>query len=89
MERVVIMVPGEVIELEELKKNIRPDSRFEQSSGNKSSLKEAKERFEKDYIIKALKRNEKNVSHTSKELEIERTNLHRKINQYKIDLDKI
>lgn len=89
MERVVIMVPGEVIELEELRKNMGPDSRFEQSSANKSSLKEAREKFEKNYIIKALKRNEKNVSHTAKELEIERTNLHRKINQYSIDLDTI
>jgi two-component system nitrogen regulation response regulator NtrX len=65
------------------------DSRFEQSSVNKSSLKAAREKFEKNYIIKALKRNEKNISNTAKELEVERTNLHRKINQYKIDLDSI
>ncbi len=89
MERVVIMVPDEVIELSELKKNMSPDSRFEQSSVNKSTLKEAREKFEKNYIIKALKRNDKNVSQTAKELEIERTNLHRKINQYNIDLNEI
>ena len=89
IERVVIMVPGEIIELEDLKKNIMPDSRFESSSANQSSLKAAREKFEKNYIIKALKKNEKNISHTAKDLDIERTNLHRKINQYKIDLDSI
>ncbi len=89
IERVVIMVPGETIEIDDLKKNMMPDSRLENNSVNKSSLKEAREKFEKSYIIKALKQNDKNISHTAKELEIERTNLHRKINQYKIDLDKI
>jgi two-component system nitrogen regulation response regulator NtrX len=89
IERVVIMVPGEIIELEDLKKNIMPDSRFESGSVNRASLKAAREKFEKNYIIKALKRNEKNISHTAKELDVERTNLHRKINQYKIDLDSI
>jgi len=43
IERVVIMVPGETIELGDLKKNMMPDSRLENSSVNKSSLKEARE----------------------------------------------
>lgn len=89
IERVVIMVPAEVIDLDNLKKNIRPDMRSENFSSAKLSLKDAKEKFEKEFIIKALKKNEKNVSHTARDLEIERTNLHRKINQYKIDLDRL
>ena len=89
MERVVIMVPTEIIDLDDLTKNIRPDIRTESNSAAKSSLKDARENFEREYIIKALKKNEKNVSHTARDLDIERTNLHRKINQYKIDLDRI
>lgn len=89
IERVVIMVPAEVIDLDDLKKNIRPDMRAENYSGSKLSLKDAKEKFEKEYIMKALKKNEKNVSHTARDLEIERTNLHRKINQYNIDLENL
>jgi len=89
MERVVIMVPAEIIGLDDLTKNIRPDMRTENNQVVKSSLKDAKEKFEKEFIIKALKKNEKNVSLTAKDLEIERTNLHRKINQYNIDLDRL
>jgi len=89
MERVVIMVPAEIIDLDDLTKNIRPDIRTENNSSAKSSLKDARDNFEREYIIKALKKNEKNVSHTAKDLDIERTSLHRKINQYKIDLDRI
>ena len=54
-----------------------------------STLKEARERFEKDFIIKALKKNDKNITITSKELGVERTNLHRKIKLYSIDVEKI
>ncbi|MGA1845808.1 sigma-54-dependent transcriptional regulator [Deferribacter abyssi] len=45
-------------------------------------LKKAKEIFEKNYIAKVLKSNNWNISQSAKVLEIERTYLHRKINQF-------
>ncbi len=54
-----------------------------------SSLKKAKEQFEREYITSALKANKNNISATSKELGIERTNLHRKIKQYNIRMERL
>ena len=53
------------------------------------TLKEIREDYEKKYIISSLKKHDGNISATAKELDIERTNLHRKIKQYKINVDKL
>lgn len=90
IERVVIMVPGETIDLDDIKDNfdlVENSEDFDKYS--KSSLKSARDNFEKDFIISALKKNGKNISTTAKILEIERTNLHRKIKQYLINVDEI
>ncbi len=89
IERVVIMVPDKEIGVEDLKKNMGHEGRAGDLFINKSTLKEARETFEKEYIIKALIDNKKNISRTAKSLEIERTNLHRKLNQYNIEVEKI
>jgi two-component system nitrogen regulation response regulator NtrX len=52
---------------------------------DKSSLKLAKEDFEKKYIESALEKNKGNITLTAKDIGIERTNLHRKIKQYNIE----
>ncbi len=54
-----------------------------------SDLKTARKEFEKDYIMRALKQNDKNISQTARFLGLERTHLHRKIKSLKIDLDQI
>jgi len=46
------------------------------------SLREARHRFERDMIAKALERNQWNVSKAAEELGLERTNLHKKIKTY-------
>jgi len=51
-------------------------------------LREAREQFEKNFIISAIKKNEKNITAAASSLGIERTNLHRKIKQYGIDVSK-
>ena len=48
------------------------------------TLKDARDTFEKDYIIKKLEENNWNISKTSEALDIERSNLHRKIKTYEI-----
>jgi two-component system nitrogen regulation response regulator NtrX len=91
IERVVIMVSTEEIKAEDIKKNIGSGGKDHVRDTNYpgGSLKETREAFEKDYIIAALKKNEGNVSLTAKELDIERTNLHRKIKQYNINVEKL
>jgi two-component system nitrogen regulation response regulator NtrX len=48
------------------------------------TLKEARESFEKDFIAKKLEENNWNISKTAETLDIERSNLHRKIKTYSI-----
>ncbi|MDR2734719.1 MAG: sigma-54 dependent transcriptional regulator [Spirochaetota bacterium] len=48
-------------------------------------LREARNAFEKEYILRKLRENGMNVSRTARVLGIERSNLHRKINSLGID----
>ena len=91
IERVVIMVSTEEIRAEDIHKNMGPVGREQNREMNITggSLKDTRDAFEKDYIIAALKKNDGNISVTARELDIERTNLHRKIKQYNINVEKI
>ncbi|HPS57232.1 MAG TPA: sigma-54 dependent transcriptional regulator [Spirochaetota bacterium] len=88
IERITIMVPEDEVTDEDLLRYLRPDDPVRQSDfGQKLTLREARDNFEREFIINALKRNNGNVSVTARELDIERTNLHRKIRQYDIEAD--
>lgn len=88
IERITIMVPEDEVTDEDLRRYLRPDDPVRQSDfGQLSTLREARDNFERDFILGALKRNNGNVSVTARELDIERTNLHRKIRQYDIESD--
>jgi len=89
MERVSIMVPRETIGPEDFAKYLDTDEDDNQYVSDKSSLKEAKENFEKNHILKLLAENDKNVTLTAKALGIERTNLYRKMKQYNIEIDRV
>jgi len=90
MERISIMIPKEEVTVSDLSKYVDSgeddDNQYVKEG---SSLKEAKEQFEKQLIIKLLKENDKNVSAAAKALGIERTNLYRKMKQYHIDADRL
>ncbi len=82
IERLMIMVPDDKI----LPKHIPyPVNKTTPKEEALLSLKDAKERFEKDYIEKALKITHWNVSQAARLLGIERSNLHKKINKYQIE----
>jgi len=89
IERLSIMVPGESIGRDDIRKHLEAYDYDDFMTKDISSLKKAREEFEKDYILKVLKKNERNITLASKELGIERTNLHRKIKQYNININKI
>jgi len=93
IERMMIMVPGPAITAAEVPQPVkRPlvgrlsgDGRT--SAGNLAeyaTLKEARAAFEREYIIRKLKENNGNISRTADEIDVERSNLHRKIKALKI-----
>ncbi len=89
IERLMIMVQKEVIDQSDIKKHLKSYDYEDAISRDISSLKKAREDFEREHIIRALRHNNGNVTSTSKQLGIERTNLHRKIKQYNIRVDKL
>ncbi|TAN39592.1 MAG: sigma-54-dependent Fis family transcriptional regulator [Nitrospirae bacterium] len=82
LERLVIMTPSRTISAADL--SIPSSARQDYFSCN--LLKEARDMFEKDFIIKKLEENGWNISKTAEILDIERSNLHRKIKAYDIDV---
>jgi two-component system nitrogen regulation response regulator NtrX len=89
MERLTIMVPKDVIERDDIRKHLESSDYDDLVVRETSSFKKAKEQFEKEFIIRALKNSDRNISLTAKQLGIERTNLHRKIKQYNINVDRL
>jgi two-component system nitrogen regulation response regulator NtrX len=82
IERMLIMIAGDKIDAKHV-------DMFEMEEGeffNYSSLREARESFEKHFIVKKLKENNWNISKTAEILEVERSNLHRKIKAYNINV---
>ncbi|MCK4911117.1 MAG: sigma-54-dependent Fis family transcriptional regulator [Thermodesulfovibrionales bacterium] len=83
IERLVIMTPGEEIGTEGIV------MRGESASGDyfgMNGLREAREAFEREFIFRKLSENGWNVSRTAEVLEIERSNLHRKIKSFGIKI---
>ncbi len=75
IERYVIMNPSDTIDV----KAVQPVKSMKSDYAIYKTLRDARENFEKDFILKKLQENRWNVSKTAEELEIERSNLHRKI----------
>ncbi len=94
IERLVIMTPQQEITELQLPAVIRnrqePTARspFVSTAGESESFREAREEFERDYILQKLEENDWNVSRTAEMIGIERSNLHRKIKTFGIELKK-
>jgi two-component system nitrogen regulation response regulator NtrX len=80
IERIVIMTPSNTV----TPKNIIMGEATRSDYFAFNTLKEARESFEKDFIAKKLEENNWNISKTAEILDIERSNLHRKIKGYDI-----
>jgi len=85
IERLVIMVPSDVIDAADLPIELVGKEDSELSSN--MDLKDARNDFERKYILQILRSNDWNITETARQLGIERTNLHRKIRQYNIAKD--
>jgi two-component system nitrogen regulation response regulator NtrX len=84
IERLVIMTPAETISAEGL--TLGEGEAEEADYYRLSSLRDAREAFEKDFISRKLKDYGWNVSRTAEAMGIERSNLHRKIKAFGIRL---
>ncbi len=92
VERILIVAPGRVISAEDI-----PDLSGQPLTGKvpppssegahaRSTLRDAREDFEREFIIHKLEENDWNISRTAELIELERSNLHRKIKSYGIDV---
>ena len=83
IERLVILCPGETIEVNDLPVELNR-SRDPSQINTDTPLREAKNEFEYHFIRNCLETNDWNITETARQLGIERTNLHRKMRQYDI-----
>jgi two-component system nitrogen regulation response regulator NtrX len=82
IERFVIMNPSETIDV----KFVPSFKETRMDYYSYKTMKEARDKFEKDFILRKLQENNWNISKTAEELEIERSNLHRKIKSLGIEI---
>ena len=80
IERLVIMTPSDTITA----KNLLIVEQSSQDYLSYKTMKEARDAFEKDFIAKRLEENNWNISKTAEILQMERSNLHKKIKAYNI-----
>ena len=85
VERLFIMTPADVIRAQDIPASIL-EAQDSASSRGENDFRNAKMQFEKEYIQRKLKEFEGNISKTAKAIGVERTNLHRKIKNYQIEI---
>jgi two-component system nitrogen regulation response regulator NtrX len=94
VERILIMVPGrsvtcdDIPELQDGYNESRLSMPTIEGALALSTLREAREEFEREFIAQKLEENDWNISRTAEIIELERSNLHRKIKSYGIDVRK-
>jgi two-component system nitrogen regulation response regulator NtrX len=87
VERLMIMVPGDRIssrDLTFLDQSATADSEGSTQSMESVPLHEARDRFERDFILRALAAQQGNISRTAEVLGVERSNLYRKMRSFGI-----
>jgi two-component system nitrogen regulation response regulator NtrX len=84
VERLVIMTAAPVITPDDLPPPLKPREVVAAGDGGSRSLREAREAFERAYVLAELRANEWSVTRTAKALGIGRVNLWRKLRAYGI-----
>ncbi len=93
IERILIMTSGRSITCDDIpdlqghSESLSTCPTLEGALGQ-STLREAREEFEREFLIQKLEENDWNISRTAEIIELERSNLHRKIKSYGIDVRK-
>ncbi|MES2855553.1 MAG: sigma-54 dependent transcriptional regulator [Bdellovibrionota bacterium] len=87
IERIYILTPGEFVDVHDLKFAGLPNSDKESPGDEISNFREARAKFEKEYLLKKIAENKGNISKTAEAIGLERSYLHRKIKGYGIDVE--
>ena len=93
IERILIMTPDKVVSPVDIPGLMGEQPSYGESypktdGGVTGTLREAREEFEREYIVQKLEENDWNISRTAEVIDLERSNLHRKIKSYGIDVRK-
>jgi two-component system nitrogen regulation response regulator NtrX len=93
IERLVIMTPDRIISEKHLPPTIHsrrrnPDRIPGVVFSDTGTFKIAREEFERVFLVQKLSENDWNISRTAEAIEMERSNLHRKIKSFGIELKK-
>jgi two-component system, NtrC family, nitrogen regulation response regulator NtrX len=88
VERLMIMTPGDIIKPEDLPPDSSAGGNSESSLMNIRTFQEFKESSEELFIRRKLKENGGNVSRTARSLEMQRSNLYKKIEKYDLGIEK-
>ncbi len=87
VERLIIMVEGDIIEAKHLPEYMRGEALFALPDAKKiKTLKEFREIAERDFILAKLKENNWNISQTAREIDTPRSNLYKKLENYGIKI---
>jgi two-component system nitrogen regulation response regulator NtrX len=81
MERLVVLVPREVVTHRDVMSGLQMAGVVAGEDGGPLPLRQARSRFERQYILERLSANRGNLGQTARELGIEWTNLYRKMKQ--------
>jgi two-component system, NtrC family, nitrogen regulation response regulator NtrX len=86
IERIYILTPGEYVDVVDLRFAGLPNQGANDSNAEDdiSNFREARARFEKEYLLKKIAENKGNISKTAESIGLERSYLHRKIKGYGI-----
>src|SRR5919199_148857 len=87
VERLIIMTPGEVIDVDDLRDVVRLESKPAASDNQKErpgTLREFKESAERAFLVGKLRENNWNISKTAEVIGTPRSNLYKKLEQYGI-----
>jgi len=84
VERVYILTPGDYVDVHDLKFAGLTDNGGDEEGV--MTFREARSRFEKEFLIQKIGENEGNISKTAENIGLERSYLHRKIKSYGIEV---
>ncbi len=84
VERLLIMAPGDSIDVNDLPTTIRSGDRGDAGPAEASTLKEFKESSERSFLVQKLRETGWNISQTAQVIGTPRSNLYKKLEQYKI-----
>ena len=86
VERLIIMTPGETIDVDDLRDVVRLEPKPQASDNDKNpdTLREFKESAERAFLVGKLRENNWNISKTAEVIGTPRSNLYKKLEQYGI-----